>query len=158
MKSLKYFLVITILFSIPALSQKKDLTLRQATVQSYEFYPKSLSRADWIPGTNNFSYVDENVLLKGNVDNDNIETIIKLNDMNKSLSIISADTLSYFPRFDWTDSNTLKFWDGDKLISYDLKMNKATEINSIPDKAENKDEASNNYTQLITIFTSRPMA
>ncbi|MGA8266069.1 MAG: DPP IV N-terminal domain-containing protein [Ignavibacteriaceae bacterium] len=145
MKSPRYFLLLILLITIPVLPQKKNLTLRQATVQSYVLNPKPLSQADWIPGTNDFSYVEKNLLLKGNVNNINTETIIALSDMNKALSAINTDTLSYFPRYDWTDSHTIKFWDGNKLVSYDLNMNKATELNAIPDNTENKDEASNHY-------------
>ena len=145
MKSFRYFLAFIILFSIPVLSQKKDLTLRQATLGSFGFYPKTLSQTKWIPGTDNFSYVENDTLIKAFVNNDKTETITTLSNINKSLSAINADALSYFPRLDWIDSNTIKFWDGNKLISYDIKKSEAKKLNSIPENAENKDEASNHY-------------
>lgn len=143
-------LLLTFLFiSITIFPQKKDLTLRQVTVQSFDLFPKSLPQLSWISGTESFSYVDNNTLVKGNVDNDKTEVIIKLDDINKSLSILPDGTdfksLSRFPRFEWLDPNTIKFWDSNKLISMNIKTNTAIELNSIPDKAENKDEASNNF-------------
>ena len=65
MKLFRYHLIITLLIAIPILPQKKDLTLKQATIESYGLYPKPLSQPEWIPATDNFSYVEKNALLKG---------------------------------------------------------------------------------------------
>ena len=150
MRLSKYIIIIAALFTISVFPQKKNLSLKQATIQSFGFFPRSLSQSSWIPGTNNFSYVDKNTLIKGFVDNNNTENITTLSDINKSLAEINADTMSYFPRFDWVDSGTIKFWDNKKFISLNLKTNKAVELNSIPENAENNDEATN-YNVAYTI-------
>ena len=143
MKTFRFLLITILLVSTSVLPQKKDLTLRQATIESYGLYPKSLREAKWIPGTDTFCYIDKNALVKGFAATDKSENLVSLSDINKSLLALKADTLSYFPRFDWIDSNTIKFWDGNKLISYDLKSAIANELNSIPEKADNRDEAVN---------------
>ncbi|HKI78972.1 MAG TPA: S9 family peptidase [Ignavibacteriaceae bacterium] len=132
------------LITISVFPQKKDLTLKQATVQSYGLYPKSLSQTDWIPGTDNFSYLDGNSLIKGNVQNEKTETLLTLDDLNKALASSKMEELKRFPRYDWKDTITINFWNGDKLISYDIKTGSANELNSVPKDAENKDVAANN--------------
>ncbi len=82
----RIFLLFILIISISVFPQKKDLTLKQATLQSYGFYPRGLSQTEWIPGTDNFSYVDNNALVKGNARNDKTEKIISLEDLNDGLS------------------------------------------------------------------------
>ncbi|MGA7838983.1 MAG: S9 family peptidase [Ignavibacteriaceae bacterium] len=139
----RIFLLFILIISISVFPQKKDLTLKQATLQSYGFYPRGLSQTEWIPGTDNFSYVDNNALVKGNARNDKTEKIISLEDLNDGLSSLKVEALSRFPRSEWIDGSTIKFWTGDKLVTYNITTKTATSLNSIPEKAENKDEASN---------------
>jgi dipeptidyl-peptidase-4 len=145
MKTFRFLLFTVLLISIPVLPQKKDLTLRQATIEGYGLYPRPLREAKWIPGTDTFCYIEKNILVKGTPANDKTENLLSLSDINKSLLAAKADTLPYFPGFDWIDSFTIKFWNGNKLMSFDLNSGKANELNSIPEKAENRDEATNHY-------------
>lgn len=139
-------LLLSILFiSISVFPQKKDLTLKQVTVQSFGLFPKALSQTDWIPGTDNFSYIENNSLVKGNVNNEKTEVIISLDELNKGLSGLNLDALPRFPRFEWSSLNTIKFWSADKLINYDISTKSASVLNSIPENAENKDEAANHF-------------
>jgi dipeptidyl-peptidase-4 len=141
----RILLLFIFIISISVFPQKKDLTLKQATLQSYGLYPRGLSQTEWIPGTNNFSYVDDNALIKGNVNNDKTEKITSLDELNDGLLSLKMEALSRLPSFEWMDENTIKFWAGNNLFNFNINTKTATSLNSIPEKAENKDEASNHF-------------
>ncbi len=159
MKFIRYFLILIILFTIPVFPQKKYLTLRQVTVQQAGLFPGSLKQLKWIPGSNEFTYVDNkaSALMKENVKNDKTERIISLSELNEKVKDAGADSLFSFPDVEWISENNIRFWDNKKLLTYNQGTKILSVVNSVPGDAENIDVADNNnvaYTIKNNLFIS----
>ncbi len=134
---LLYFFV-----AVSVFGQTKTLQLEDVTLKGFQFYPQRLSQLQWIPGTDNFAFVkqtDDAELVKGNVQNDNVESLVKLSAVNLKLEENALGSVKSFPRIGWINSNTISFWKDLNLISYNLNSGELKVIAKLPEEAENID-------------------
>jgi dipeptidyl-peptidase-4 len=122
---------------------QKNFTPEQVILESNTLLPKELKHLQWIPGTDDFSYVfevngveniiKENSKVEGKV---NLLSLRKLNVVfqNKGLS-----TLGSIPKHKWITSSAIQFWNNEFLLKYDLSTNEITIINDIPVDGLNAD-------------------
>lgn len=121
-------LVLFITFCGKTVAQNKKLSLSDAVLlQRTTLAPKKLSQLQWIPGTNDFSYVDSregnDVFVKGNALKEGMSDLLSLSTLNNLLLKSSADTLPKMPVAKWKDAGTLEIVTGKKIWHYRLKDN-----------------------------------
>ena len=69
----KILLLLLIGITANVVNAQQELTLEDAVLQQYrKYYPESTNMVQWIPGTQNYSFLsaDYQALLKGNAKND----------------------------------------------------------------------------------------
>ncbi|MEO7080277.1 MAG: DPP IV N-terminal domain-containing protein, partial [Flavobacteriales bacterium] len=130
-------LLITILGATLLSAQEKGLTLSDAILKARNYYPERLTGLEWIPETNTYCYVKDDVLMRGQVGKSADRTIATVPDLNKALP--PADSLSRFPRVEWTDAKTFLFSVGTHTYAYDVVKKSATLRFTTPKDAENDD-------------------
>ena len=142
MKRITFLLIsLFLLTSICAIGQEdklKELTLRDAFRSSV--YPEQLSNTAWKPDKSIFTFAEGNQLVeilpeKGKEK----DTLVKLEDLNKALNKLEADTIKKLPSLDWLDANTLIFTHSNQYITYHIQNKKAEVLFEFDPKAENKD-------------------
>ena len=142
MKKLLHSLFIVILFTSSFLAQK-NFTLEQVILESASLSSKHLSQLQWIPDTDDFTYVEstdeETNLVKENASSEGKEIILTLTELNVTLQNKELNTLKSFPSFKWVSSSTIRFWDYSSLVEYNLNNNSLTIINDIANKGTNAD-------------------
>ncbi|MGB5847319.1 MAG: DPP IV N-terminal domain-containing protein, partial [Ignavibacteriaceae bacterium] len=142
MQKLIHSLCIVILFTTSLFAQK-NFTLEQVILESELLLPKSLSQLQWIPDTDDFTYVDsvvkESNLIKEKALSEGKEILLTLTRLNESLDAKGLNTLESFPSFKWTNSSTIRFWSSLSLVEYNFNNNSLTIINDIAYNGTNAD-------------------
>ncbi len=148
MRSINKAALFIILCSVFLIAQKKNLTIEQATLQGYTLSPKKLLQLNWIPGSDNISFVDklneEPKLFIQNYDSNDKKEIIGVNALSQKLTSMGENEIGYFPHIDWVDRNSFNFQNGNKLYRYNIKSLDLGILNSVDTSAGNIDFASNN--------------
>ena len=139
--SIRFFIVL--FFFTSTLFAQKDFTLKQVILERESLYPLRLNQLQWIPGTDDFSYVfeDDNGenIIKENYEVEGKQNIISLVRLNNDLQAAGFPVVKRFPQFKWVDDETIRFWDRAVLLSYNLQTHKLKKLNEIPDNAVNAD-------------------
>ncbi|MBK7106873.1 MAG: DPP IV N-terminal domain-containing protein [Ignavibacteriae bacterium] len=147
-------LIIIIFFVLNSLlAQKKNLTIENVVFDSYsKLAPKTLKQLEWIPNTNNVSYIDgDSVLVEFNTKTNIKNNLIYLSKIKKIFNNSKlGNQFSKFPNIKWIDSKTFTFWNKNYLVSFNLKNNSFNILNKIPAESENSETAPNN---ILTAFT-----
>ena len=142
MQRLIHILFIIFLFTGSSTAQK-NFTLEQIILDIASLSPIKLLQLQWIPETDNFSYVESNdgkeILVRENSTNEGKETILTLSTLNVSIQSAGLSTLISFPIFKWISSSTIRFWDNQFLVEYNLNTRSLTIINDIAGNGINAD-------------------
>ena len=97
-----------------SLNAQKNFTLEQVILESESLSPKTLVQLQWIPDTDDFTYLDstnvETNLIKENASTEGKEIILTLTELNVTLQSKGLNTFTSFPIFTWTSSNTSWFF------------------------------------------------
>jgi len=138
----KNFFFFVLLFSISVFAQK-DFTLKQVILELPSLSPARLNQLQWIPGTDEFSYVEKLEsgieLVVEQIEAGNKKILITLNELNGSLGNAMLDSVTNFPSFTWYSSNEIWFWQKNKLVLYSIINNKASVLNEIAEDGSNQD-------------------
>jgi dipeptidyl-peptidase-4 len=149
MKNYKLLIVLLIIISINIFGQKKNLTLRQVTVESSSVSPTKLQQIEWITGTENYSFVQnrdgKESLFEGSANSKETKIIFTLVDFNDELKKLGKNPISSLPKMEWINYNILQFWIGDTLWNYNVNKHDFIFINCVKNGAENIDVSSKNY-------------
>ncbi|MGB6047753.1 MAG: hypothetical protein WBG34_09145, partial [Flavobacteriales bacterium] len=130
-------LLITILGTTLLPAQEKGFTLSDAILKARNYYPERLTGLQWIPNTSSWSYVQDDVLMRGQVGKSADRVIATVADLNKGLQ--PADSLTRIPSVEWTDAQTFLFSVGTQNYAYNVaKKTSGLRITSAKD-AENED-------------------
>lgn len=140
-KVLHFIFFVIILTS--SLVAQKNFSLRQVILEEKSLMPKELLQLQWIPGTDDFTYLDstavETNLVKENATSGGRETILTLTELNVTLQSKNLNTLISFPIFKWTASNKIRFWIDLSFVEYNFNNNSLTIINDIALNGTNAD-------------------
>ena len=142
----------SILFSIILFSQttKELISLEDAVTGALQ--PRTLIGLQWIPGTNEYSYINPFTqnLMKGD-ENEQEATILELDKLARLLNM----SLFRFPNITWESQNAFYFRFSNSYLYYNLKNGTLTRLVDLPEGAENLEFASNlnlAYTKNYNIF------
>ena len=149
-KTFSFFFFITVFLTVNCFAQIKTFTLEDAYSKRL-FTPKSLKQLQWIPGSDNYTYVDLKMLIKGNVVNEQRDTLLNLAELNKKLDLLKEAPLTAFPVITWTDVSTFYFQGNNKIFSYHIKDKSVLQENTVNEKAENIDVMDKTLNAAYTI-------
>jgi dipeptidyl-peptidase-4 len=138
----RYYLILFSLLSTSLLAQK-NFTLEQVILESSTNMQKELKYLQWIPGTDDFSYVFEvngvENLIKENAGVEGKETLLSLTGLNVSFQSKGLAILNSIPKHNWATDSTLQFWNNEFFLNYNLSSNEITILNDIPAEGLNAD-------------------
>lgn len=126
-------------------AQNKMLTIQEAVLKGRtSLAPKKLQNINFISGSNQFSYIDNNQLITGDVLSGKTQTVSSLSTLNQALKSSGADTLSTYPTFTWKSPHVISFETAKGPGTYTLNGN--AEVRSgrgvtIAGQLENEDKA-----------------
>jgi dipeptidyl-peptidase 4 len=147
---IKISLSIIMLFLFGAIfSQEKELSLEDAVRQQYRaFYPEHLFGFSWIPGTNEYTYLEKGVeLMKASTSNTKAKLVLTIENVNNSL----GSKLNWFSGFEWIDGHTFMINDGINYYSYSLESNSGKLVYSINEEAANQEQSPDKNWVAFTI-------
>jgi dipeptidyl-peptidase-4 len=134
--------LIVIIFSGTLFAQK-NFILEQVILDGASLSPKELLQLQWIPGTDDFSYLasigDEIILIKENSVSGGRETILTLSRLNVTLQNSGVNSLNSLPGFNWISNSTIRFWVDRALVEYNSNAKSISIINDIAENGINAD-------------------
>ena len=136
----KVLLIISVALINIVVAQQKELTLEDAILkQRSVLAPKSLRNVNWIPNTNAFSYMSDDMqtLLKQTSSDKTPVTIISLSSLNKILK--SDDPIRHFYGLRWVDKDNFIINAGTKYYTYNITSKKANLVAELHEGDENID-------------------
>ena len=102
---------------------QKDLTLDDGVMNQYRKYaPDRISNFAWIPGSNDYSFLDEGrtKLVKSNPTTDKVTTILDIEEVNE----IMNTSYDIFYSVSWINKNEILLEDGYSFIKINLETKK----------------------------------
>ncbi len=138
MKKNTIILILIFSFLSSVNAQEKELTINDAVIGQWrDLYPEYVSQLNWIPNTNLYSFVDDNVLIESSIDKKKKSELLNLSILSKAVIKKGLDTLKWFPRITWETENSFSFWSKNNYILYDLKEKFITSKTKFVDDAMN---------------------
>lgn len=116
--------ILIILFLMPFVAfGQKELTLSDAVMKQYrDFYPEHIAGFLWIPGTNDYSYLDGYVkLVKGSVGKEGTSSLLTITELNERAGV----EFGYFSNMNWLTKDEFTINNGKTFVLYNLVTNKA---------------------------------
>ena len=100
MKNFLAFVLISLLvfFSIIGFTQDKLLTLKDAVYLNPDVVPKKMDQLQWMGVSNDFTYVENDELLKCSALTDEKRAIVNLYDFNAAFEDMNVDSIKHFPK------------------------------------------------------------
>jgi dipeptidyl-peptidase-4 len=123
------------------ITAQKELTLEDAVLNQYRaYYPENTVMVQWIPNTQNYSYLsaDYQTLLLGNTKNGKIIELIKTSEVN----VITGQKMSWLNVLGWENSNEFYVKAGKNYYKINLEQKSSIRLNTVPTspvKIENED-------------------
>jgi dipeptidyl-peptidase-4 len=123
------------------ITAQKELTLEDAVLNQYRaYYPENTVMVQWIPNTQNYSYLsaDYQTLLLGNTKNGKIIELIKTSEVN----VITGQKMSWLNVLGWENSNEFYVKEGKNYYKINLEQKSSIRLNTVPTspvKIENED-------------------
>lgn len=131
------FVLIAALFSfVNAVPQQKELSLKDAVIEQYgKFYPERIQGFQWIPGENDYSYLENPTNLKiESADGKKAAITLSISEVNQTL----GSDLKRFSGMTWKDSNSFYLVNGTTYYLYDYKLKQGKKLSEIDSLAQNK--------------------
>ena len=140
MKKLLLFTLLLTAFTVVS-AQNKKLTVEDAILKRFStLAPDDLSQLTWLPGTNEFVYVDKaaSVIKRGKAGSSNQLVFVRLADLNKAMKGMTEkdSTFNSFPYLMWENNRSFQFYYGGAYYAYDTKKKNAEKLMVMPSGAE----------------------
>lgn len=138
------------LISWSSVAQNKEISLSDAVMNQYRtFYPEHTTLFNWIPTTENYSFLsnDYQTLKMGNMKSDKSIDLITA----KELATLTNETVPYVNVLKWKDATHFYLKAGISYFLVDTKTKTVTKIESVPNAAENEEMSPDNLKIAYTI-------
>lgn len=138
MKITKHFLLIAFLtLTFNGFSQEKLLTFKDAIFLNQSILPKRLSNLEWVPNSNNYSYIENNSLIIASaLDETKTQSVFNVSELNLVMS--SHDVvLERFPSVKWESSSEFTFQYSNRLFKVNSIKRTVSLLNNWAESAEN---------------------
>jgi dipeptidyl-peptidase 4 len=157
-------LAFTFLLAVAALqlqAQDKMLTMEDAIINP-ALQPENLRQLNWVAGSDDFTYVKDNALVRGSAKSTKHKTILAVDKLSAALQAAGAKEVKSFPAVLWQDAHTMVLNLQGKIFNYNLKNGKATIVTSYAADAENAELDPTKqriaYTKGNNLYVSAPGA
>ncbi|MDD3859622.1 MAG: DPP IV N-terminal domain-containing protein [Bacteroidales bacterium] len=135
-----------------AVSQTKSLTIDEAVVGVWrELYPEYIRGLALRPDSKEFTKIVKDTLISVSFDLKKEKTLISLDEINSVLKLEGKDECSYFPGCEWLDKNTIRFYETNNLIEFDIINKELKKYIKLGESAENSDYCSSNSMIAFTM-------
>ncbi|MBS1581628.1 MAG: DPP IV N-terminal domain-containing protein [Bacteroidetes bacterium] len=138
-----------VLSTATAQEKLKELTLKDAITRVWDYLPERLDGLQWIPGTKEYSYIKDDVLMRGSLGKMTDRSILTLDKLNAGLP--KEAVLKSFPDITWDSATRFHFSSNDQLHAYDLGNGILTRIVDIDPKGERLDEHPRTHNVAYTL-------
>jgi dipeptidyl-peptidase 4 len=145
---LSYFLIA--FFVLPQ-AQDKKLTIEDASYMNRSLFPSSIKGLGWRAATDQYTNVENNSLVVTPASAKKGDTLLKLDELNRSLADAGKDEMKGFPGISWTGENEFTFIHKNTLYSFNTEEKMLSERNNYPEEAKNADLSPDNKTIAYTI-------
>ncbi len=122
--------------SLQVQAQDKMLTMEDAIINP-ALQPENLRQLSWVAGTDDFTYVKDNTLIRGSAKSTKHKTILTVDKLSVALQAAGGKEVKNFPGVQWKDANTFIVDAQGKIFNYNLKTDKATIVTTYATDAEN---------------------
>jgi dipeptidyl-peptidase-4 len=118
-----FFHLLLLTFTTQLFSQTKMLSMEDA-VRGQRTYlaPKKLEQLGWIPGTDQYYYVEKDQLMIGSADKGKITQVLTLRQVNTAIRKAKWDTIKSLPEIKWLNSTDFRI-EGKTSLVYNVKTN-----------------------------------
>ena len=145
----KFILLFIILTTTVVFAQKKELTLEKSILASRgELAPKQISGLQWIPESNEYSFIENKTLTKSSYLRKENTEIISLEKLNKVIGL--KKELTNFPNIKWLNKDEFYFRKGNNYVKYNV-VNKVSKMLTFDKKANNNDLDKSTFNLAYTI-------
>ncbi len=125
-------------FLLPAQEKPKDLPLKDAILRSFsDLGPDRLNGLQWITGTEQYSFVRENVLMRGGIGKMADLPIVDLAKLNAGQPKEAA--MKNVPAITWETADRFRFEHNDRVQVYNVTSGELSERLVLDEKAERSD-------------------
>lgn len=138
-----------VLSTATAQEKPKELTLKDAITRAWDYLPERLDGLQWIPGTKEYSYIKDDVLMRGGLGKMTDRAIVTLDKLNAGLP--KEALLKGFPDITWDSATRFHFSSNDQVHAYDLGNGTMTKIVDIDPKGERLDEHPRTHNVAYTL-------
>ncbi len=124
MRKITLLLIACLLVSIGSIAQQKKLTIEDAVIGRWrQFYPEDMMTVKW-RNNENFTYVKAWVeLVQISVNESGEKSVIKLDEINKTLKKDGLPEMRYIADYEWLDDRKLRVESDEYLAVINLKSN-----------------------------------
>ncbi|WP_202923336.1 S9 family peptidase [Pontibacter pudoricolor] len=157
-------LAFTFLLAVAALqlqAQDKMLTMEDAIINP-ALQPENLRQLNWVAGSDDFTYVKDNALIRGNAKSTKRNTILTVDKLSTAIQAAGGKEVKSFPAVQWQDANTMVLNLQGRIYTYNLKNGKATIVTTYATDAENTELDPTKqriaYTKGNNLYVSAPGA
>jgi dipeptidyl-peptidase-4 len=142
---------ISLIFCSPVISQKKLLTLEDASGMNSAILPRTMRNLQWCSDKDGFTFIDNNALVAGRAGSLQRDTILRLTDINSQLQDLGTEALKRFPGITWLDNSNFFFTAAERIFSFNTEKKTLKQDNQYPKEAENVETDKNNLDVAFTI-------
>ncbi len=139
MRRLLLFSLVALLpFLLPAQEKLKDLTVKDAILRSFtDLGPDRLNGLQWITGTEQYSFVRENVLMRGGIGKMADLPVVDLAKLNAAQP--KEAVMKNFPSITWETADRFRFEHNDRIQVYNITSGELSERLMLDEKGERND-------------------
>ncbi len=143
-----FFFVALFVTTFQAFAQQKQLRIEDTANPA--FRAKPMMQLQWRADSDNFTYVENNALMQGDVSN-NKTTILTLADLNTSLKATeNPSEIKGFPAITWKSEHIFTFVNHPSLMQYNVETKKAEILNWWNENAEHYEASAKNHVAYVT--------
>ncbi|HRZ76780.1 MAG TPA: DPP IV N-terminal domain-containing protein, partial [Bacteroidales bacterium] len=132
-KSLLLLLALASLGFIHA--QDKQLSLRDATFMNPALRPQGLRNLAWMGNTDAYAFIEKEALVRGRINAESRDTLLRLKDINAALTKQGAGELKRFPALEWMQADRFSFHHEGKVWGYHTTEHTAKVLAAYPEEA-----------------------
>jgi len=141
MKKLRIYTLLSFLvfFAINNFAQDKLLTLKDAVYLNPDVLPKKMKQIQWMGISNDFTWVENNELIKSSALSDGKRSIVSLDDFNAAFEDMNVDSIKQFPKITYVDDANFMFIHKEKLFVFNTISKNMVFVNFYYEDGENLD-------------------
>ncbi len=139
---------IVLFMAIALLSTAQNNMLNSDQLMDYSLYPSRMRGLQFIGKSNNFSYIQDNILYSATKSSQ--KELLTLDKLNAALQKINEPKLRYFPNVRFVNEREISFTIGEKFFICNLKTHSISNLLTYAENAQNLDMEPYNYQYAYT--------